>query len=65
MARVLAALIGGALLLLAVTDAFDTVVPARRARRFFRVTRWFYQATCRCSYSWAEEWNPAQREKPF
>ncbi len=45
MLRVLAALTGCVLLLVALADAFDTIVLARRAARIFRLTAWFYAIT--------------------
>jgi hypothetical protein len=45
MLRVLAALGGGTLLIVALADAFDTIVLARRAQRIFRLTGWFYSIT--------------------
>lgn len=40
-----AAVAGICLLAVAVADAFDTIVLARRAERIFRVTGWFYEIT--------------------
>jgi hypothetical protein len=45
MLHVLAGIAGIALLVIALADAFDTIVLARRAERIFRLTGWFYKVT--------------------
>ncbi|HLH16808.1 MAG TPA: hypothetical protein VKX45_06290 [Bryobacteraceae bacterium] len=61
--HVLAALAGSGLLLIALADAFDTIVLARRAERIFRLTGWFYALTWRAFTFFARRVHEGQRRE--
>jgi|SRR5579871_641191 len=65
MLHILAAAAGGAILVIALADAFDTVVLARRAERIFRLTGWFYAITWKLFSFFARRLESGDRRERF